>query len=166
MLGIADPAGTALVPGQLPLLEFGVGVKLRAGIRHCRIKIGPLSVEMKRQVKRRSHALISVIRKTKDVICSDRKTLRLYATNRIDNLLITEPSLIHPIAYMFGRRLDTDSEPPEPGSSHLHQHRIVVHGIDTSVSPDVEVVTALDDLVADVVDVLLVEYEHLVGKFD
>ncbi len=53
----------------------------------------------------------------------------------------------------------------EAGLLEFGQHA-VLHGIDAGIGPDIQIVTPLDDQVADTHDLPLVENEHFIGHLD
>ena len=62
-------------------------------------------------------------------------------------------------------RLDAEREPVEPGALELVEH-VVFDRVDARVGPDVQVVAALDQQIADAEHVALIQHEHLVGELD
>src|SRR6185295_11378766 len=73
--------------------------------------------------------------------------------------------LLGAVADVLAPGLDPEREPVDARALELLEE-LVLHRVDARVRPDVEVVAALDDEVADPEDVALVEHEHLVEDLD
>src|SRR5438552_2740832 len=84
--------------------------------------------------------------------------------DRLVHLLPSEP-LVHVVADSLARRLDSEREPVEAGPLEPVEHP-VAHGVHARIGPEVQVVPALDDEIADAEHVLGIEHEHLVGDLD
>ena len=150
--------------GQLPPLPKSLFVERRSRVRHRRIKVRKLTVQIQRQIQRARHRLCRVFRQAENEVANDVDAGVLDLTHRLVNL-VDVVALVDVDEHLVVGGLDAQREPVEAGALQLVEH-VVFHRVDARVSPDVQVVAAVDNQIADAKHVAHVQHEHFVGEFD
>src|SRR5262249_54960787 len=83
---------------------------------------------------------------------------------RFDDVALVE-SFVDIIADPFARRFNTKGEPLNPGTFEFFHHAFL-HSVDSSVSPNIEIVMTLNDEVAKIYYVLRIKHKQLVRDLD
>ncbi len=160
VLRVADPGIR-----ELPFLFHGHRVELGAGVGHRAVEVGELAVRLQREVERLLHGLAGVVGQPEDVVADHVDAGVLDLLHHLEDLGRAEAALLHAVAHVLAARLDAEREPAEAGAGELVEE-LVLDGVHARVGPDVEIVAALDDAVADAEHVVAVQHEHLVHELD
>src|SRR5262249_46397052 len=123
-------------------LAYGTFIKRRAWIRHRRVEIGELAVEIKSQIECGLHGLVIILRQAEDEIAEHVAAATPTPTRDVGPFLLPK-SFTDTARNTPPPRLNAERQPIEPRRFQLFQHSLLdcVHA---RISPDVEIVVTLD----------------------